>query len=120
MQSFVDHQEDFDQILDLINSLKPTTWTGLAGILRCLLWAGIKLYIEENWDAAVEARDFFGPGWNFILDLNFAGGEAPNIEEWWKNVVQLKKYQEFKNTFARSKEAYLQQVGNQHNGNPNV
>lgn len=43
-----------------------------------------------------------------------------NIEEWWKNVVQLKKYQEFKNTFARNKEAYLQQVGNQHNSNPNV
>ena len=89
LQSLVEHEAEFEQIMDLCGSMKPTMWTGLAGILRCLIWAGAKLYDEENWDVAVAARDFFGPGWHFILDLNFADKDAPSIEGWWKTLGDL-------------------------------
>ena len=89
LQAFVNRQDDFNQILDLLMAFRPTSWTGFAGALHCLIWAGIRLYIEENWGVAQAARDFFGPGWHFIMDLNFAGDEAPNLDGWWKNLGNL-------------------------------
>ena len=88
-QAFIDYPEKYDEIINIAKSLKPCTWKGINGVIKCLLWVGIRLYIEENWGQVEAARELFGQGWNFITDLNFAGVEAPSIEGWWKNLGNL-------------------------------
>lgn len=89
LQAFIDHPEAFQEILEIVTGLRPKTWTGLAGVLRCLLWAGARRYIEENWDQVMSAQELFGQAWYFIMDLNFSGEEAPSLEGWWKNLGEL-------------------------------
>ncbi|OGO19208.1 MAG: hypothetical protein A2Z14_10405 [Chloroflexi bacterium RBG_16_48_8] len=89
LQAFIDHPEAFQEILDIVTGLRPKSWTGLAGVLRCLLWAGVRRYIEENWDQVMSAQELFGQAWHFIMDLNFAGEEAPSLEGWWKNLGEI-------------------------------
>lgn len=89
LQAFLDHPESFNELLDVAINQKPRSWTGYTGIIRCLLWAGVKKYIEDNWDQVEASRNLFGPAWYFIMDLNFAGEEAPSIEGWWNNIGEL-------------------------------
>jgi hypothetical protein len=89
LQAFLDHPESFNELLDFAINQKPISWTGYTGIIRCLLWAGVKKYIEINWDQVEDSRNLFGPAWHFIMDLNFAGEEAPSIEGWWNNLGDL-------------------------------
>ena len=101
LQAFVNRQDDFNQILDLLMALRPTTWTGFGGVLHCLIWAGIKLYVEENRVVAQSARNFFGSAWHFIMDLNFAGDDAPDLDGWWKN---------FGNLLAEDRQAEIERI----------
>ncbi|MFA5180221.1 MAG: hypothetical protein WC405_02805 [Syntrophales bacterium] len=89
MQALLDRQLEFKGITDLMIELAPTTWVGLAGVLRCLLWVGVKEYVVENWNVSEDARALFGSGWYFFVDYNFAGEEAPSIKGFWKNLGEL-------------------------------
>jgi hypothetical protein len=89
LQAFIDNDENFQEIINIVTGLKPKSLTGLAGILRCLLWAGIKKYIEDNWELLDTAYKLFGQGWHLFIDINFAGEEAPSIKDWWKEFSYL-------------------------------
>lgn len=89
MQALQHRNSDFKDIIDLILELFPSTWVGLSGMVRCLLWVGVKEYIEENWSVSEAARDLFGKGWYFILDYNFAGEEALTTKGWWRKFGDL-------------------------------
>lgn len=69
--------------IETVTKLSPSTWAGLAGVLRGLLWSDVREYIRANRSTIEAAREEFGPGWYFIVDLNFSGGEGPNIDRWW-------------------------------------
>ena len=89
LRAFLDHPESYQQIVELVKDLRPNSWTGTAAIIRSLLWAGLKEYVEENWDQVEAAQKLFGRAWYFILDLSFAGEEAPSLEGWWKSLGTL-------------------------------
>jgi hypothetical protein len=66
------------------------SWSGIAGILRCLLWAGAKDYITTNAAVIDEAHSLMGPGWWFAVDLNFTlADEGPKLGEWWTTLGDL-------------------------------
>lgn len=69
--------------IEAVTGLSPSSWAGLAGVLRGLLWSDVREYIRANWSTIEAAREEFGPGWYFIVDLNFSGAEEPNIDRWW-------------------------------------
>lgn len=87
--AFVDYPDEFDKIIKILMGIKPTTWAGFAGVLRSLLWAGAKRYIDTNLEVINLSKELMGPGWFFVPDLNFAGEEAPNTEGWWRNLGDL-------------------------------
>lgn len=89
LHAMIDRPEEHSSILSLVAQFTPKTWTGVAAVVRSLLWAGMKDYIEENWGIIEAARDEFGQGWYFVADLNFAGEDAPNIDGWWRDFEQL-------------------------------
>lgn len=69
--------------IETVTKLSPSTWAGLAGVLRGLLWSDVHEYISANRPTIEAAREEFGSGWYFIVDLNFSGDEGPNIDRWW-------------------------------------
>jgi len=76
-------------ILNIVDNLSPKTWNGLAGILRCLLWVGVKQYIYSNQSLLSEAHDLMGAAWFYILDLNFIGDDAIDLRGWWNTLGDL-------------------------------
>lgn len=68
---------------------RPRTWTGVAGIIRALLWLGISDYIASNRGLLDEAHDRFGSGWAMILKIDIGKAEviAPDLfSPWWEEL----------------------------------
>lgn len=84
LSAYVYHSENFDELINLTLNLTPKTWRGFAGVLRCLLWLGVKIYVDNNKDILDQAVDLMGQDsfW-FVMDLNFAGEYAKDIDGWW-------------------------------------
>ncbi|MCA9945100.1 MAG: hypothetical protein KC449_16555 [Anaerolineales bacterium] len=89
LESFILHtlvdrpSPEHTSFIETVTKLSPSTWAGLAGVLRGLLWSDAREYIKANQSTIEAAREEFGPGWYFIVDLNFSGSEGPNIDRWW-------------------------------------
>ncbi|MEA3309262.1 MAG: hypothetical protein U9Q70_07105 [Chloroflexota bacterium] len=85
-----DYQADRDHFLDLVVSLQPRTWSGIAGVLRSLLWVGAWEYVADNCAVLDAGCKELGPAWWFTIDLNFAApGEGPELGEWWTTLGSL-------------------------------
>lgn len=89
LHAFIDRSPERDAILRALKSFTTVSWTGVAGVLRALLWAGINAYINENVGLIEEAKAEFGSAWWIVLDLNFAGSEVPQLGEWWTTLGNL-------------------------------
>ncbi len=89
LESFILHalvdrpSSEHASFIRTVTGFSPNTWAGLAGVLRGLLWSDVREYIRVNQSTIEAAREEFGPGWYFIVDLNFTGDEGPNIDRWW-------------------------------------
>jgi hypothetical protein len=71
--AWVTHREDAPSLLSALASWEPTTWTGIVGVLRALLWLGVADYIEENRALLLEVSQEAGAGIMFRLDFDIAG-----------------------------------------------
>jgi len=90
LHALVARPADYTQLLDRVVAHKPKTWSGVAGILRCLLWAGAKDYVDANRLVMEEAHEALGPAWWFAVDLNFLSpGEGPSLDEWWTTLGDM-------------------------------
>jgi hypothetical protein len=90
LHAFVEQPEEYKNLLEQVKMLTPHSWPGIAGLLRCLLWAGVKDYITENDAIIEEAYEVLGPAWWFTLDLNFSlEYEALKLGEWWTSLGDL-------------------------------
>jgi len=86
LHAFVEHPDHINELLQTTQLLRPATWRGAASILRCLLWSGVRAYIETNRGAIEDARALMARAWYFIIPLNFTGDDAPDVREAWKNL----------------------------------
>lgn len=59
-----------DQVLSILKSVKPTTWLGLTGITRMLIWHSISRHVDEAKPAIQAAFEAFGFGWWILLSLD--------------------------------------------------
>lgn len=104
--AFVDHPEHMDELLQAAQWLQPETWHGAAGILRSLLWAGVRAYVATNRNVIEDARALMARAWYFIVPLNFTGEEAPDVREAWANLEGIIS----KENLARFAEIYGRQT----------
>ena len=94
MLAFIDRENESKEIVDIILTLELTTSIGIVGILRCLIWIGVKEYLIENREIIDSIRSLWGESWYLIMDLNFAGEEIKGITGWWNefdNIPDSKK-----------------------------
>ncbi|MDY6867083.1 MAG: hypothetical protein SVT56_04140, partial [Chloroflexota bacterium] len=87
LSAYVNHHEIIDGLIDLTINLEPRTWNGLAGVLRSLLWVGVKTYVEKNRPVLDQSISLMGrDSFWFVMDLNFGGKYTKDIDGWWENL----------------------------------
>lgn len=83
-------QTDRHRLLDRVMSVRPSTWAGIAGVLRSLLWADSYEYVLANRSVLDAAHEEFGSAWLFCVDFDFAmPGEGPDLSQWWTKLGSL-------------------------------
>ena len=102
LHAFIDRRENYENFLKLIFNFQPDTWTGIGGILRALLWAGVREYIEFNSSTIQEAYDKFGYASFLIFDLDLTDQiNEPIFDIFWdkfspenqRTIIEIRKKQ---------------------------
>ena len=81
----VERADEFVELQGEILALRPATWRGLAGVLRSLLWFDMKSYVEASREMIAAAKEEFGAGWAFLINLEPANDDVPNVDRWWQS-----------------------------------
>jgi hypothetical protein len=71
--AWITHRKDASFLVSALASWQPTTWIGIVGVLRALLWLGVAEYVDENRLLLLEASQEVGAGLMFALDFDIAG-----------------------------------------------
>ncbi|HEX8213266.1 MAG TPA: hypothetical protein VF584_24030 [Longimicrobium sp.] len=72
LYAFSRHPEGVEALVQRVSSLTFTTWSGLGGVARALLWLSVREYIEENDPLIREIADLAGDGWWGALNFDIA------------------------------------------------
>ncbi len=77
------HPLDSGAIVAAIGAFVARTWTAAGGILRTLLWLGVRDYLRQNEPLIREVQAVFGSGWFLILvaDVGNLNAVAPGLME---------------------------------------
>jgi len=84
--AFSQRKDESSELLEPLSLHQPKTWTGLANIMRALLWRGVKEYVIENQELICEVFDRIGTSWSFWLDFDIASISLGIDAAWWKNL----------------------------------
>jgi len=98
LHAFSRRGDDAPKLLETLSFYQPETWTGFAGVLRGLLWFGVREYITANQELIRDAFGLFGPAWSVVLDFDIAGVSSES-SSWWKdwNFVPEQRRKEIEN-----------------------
>lgn len=84
LYAFARRPEDVEFLIEGVSRYCPKTWSGVAAVMRALLWLGVKEYVEENMLVIVEARTLFSHAWHMALMCDVSGmhsdGDAGLLE----------------------------------------
>lgn len=98
LHAFIEHATDLSPLLSIITTFQPATWRGGAGLLRYLLWAGVRAYLATNQDVITEAHQLMGGAWFMIVHLNFAGDDVTDSQSIWSSlegIIDKEKLDQF-------------------------
>lgn len=71
LNAFIDRTDsEQSAFLDYLTSFYPSGWAGCAGIMRCLLWVGVRNYIEANRALLNKIENDLVRVWFIVLDLD--------------------------------------------------
>lgn len=73
LYAFARRPEDVEYLVEAISRYCPKTWSGVAAIVRALIWLGVKEYVDANMPLIVEARALFTQAWYMALKLDISG-----------------------------------------------
>jgi hypothetical protein len=80
LDAFVRHESDSPRLIDALFSFQPRRLEGQAGVLRALLWQGVRAYVDNLQPLLQETRERLGSAWSWILDTELRG--LPGMEGW--------------------------------------
>jgi hypothetical protein len=87
LHCFVQHHAHRTELLHLLKSYKPSSWIGISGVVRALIWAGVAEYVEANGDLIEEAVAEIGiGGWSLFIDFDIADVSSGTGASWWEEL----------------------------------
>ena len=67
-----------------LDGWQPRTWAAIRGVIRALLWWGVRQYVDQIAGVVSEIRSKNGSAWMMILDLDLADLLPPHGTAIWK------------------------------------
>ena len=80
LYSFSRHSLELEPLLSVLNSYQPREWIAISGVVRSLIWLGIKEYSESNQQLIIEAYERVNHGWALVLNFDVADA-MPNTAD---------------------------------------
>jgi hypothetical protein len=95
LHAFSRRIEATSQLLETLSKYQLVSWTGLGGVLRALLWLGVRNYLNENKPLIQEIYTRFGEGWWMLFGVDITNAVASSDNFLYQMaVVQNPKEQE--------------------------
>lgn len=76
LHTFSRRRKDLTALIEVLMNFHSRTWTGMAGILRALIWVCVRDYVDRNEAVIREAYEHFGNGWYAALMPDIGNMEA--------------------------------------------
>lgn len=89
LYAFSRHFLELEPLLSALNDYQPTNWLTIAGIVRALIWLGIKEYVESNRQLILEAYERVNHGWAIVLDFDIADASPGAADGWVSSLAHL-------------------------------
>lgn len=82
LYAFSRHLLELESLLSALNNYQPRNWIAISGVVRALIWLGIREYVESNKQLILEAYQRVNHGWAFVLDFDIADA-TPGVADGW-------------------------------------
>lgn len=96
LHAFLNHFEQCNELIDILNAYRPETWEAIEGVARALIWYSVKEFVEQKKEYIQEIYNT--PMGNAVLlfsaDLTHIGKD-----EWKKIIKTLVPAEEQQNSF---------------------
>lgn len=93
---------DAGVLVDALSYLQADTWVATNGVLRSLLWLGLREYVRMN-DAVIErAHGAVGHAWSYVLDFDIMGVSVDSLMSLWRSDMASPALTELVETLRRS------------------
>lgn len=82
------------ELISIVQQTYPQTWNGNAGVLRSLVWVGVRNYIEDHRDLITQIEGDAQGAWTLVLDLDFVNAldePYPMDEFLFKNIPETNR-----------------------------
>jgi hypothetical protein len=89
LYAFSRHLLELEPLLSALNNYQPRSWIAIAGVVRALIWLGIKEYVEFNQQLILEAYERVNHGWAFVLDFDIADASPGAADSWVSSLAHL-------------------------------
>ncbi|KHD11568.1 hypothetical protein PN36_01115 [Candidatus Thiomargarita nelsonii] len=76
LHAFSRRIETTPQLLETLSKHQLVSWTGLGGVLRALLWLGVRNYLNENKPLIKEIYNRVGEGWWMLFGVDITNAVA--------------------------------------------
>jgi len=80
LYAFARRRSDIASLVAIVEQHRPQTWSGVAAVVRSLLWLGVLEYVDANMALITEAQAIFKQAWYLILSYDISG-IAPGGDE---------------------------------------
>jgi len=82
LYAFSRHLSELEPLLSTLNNYQSRNWIVIAGVVRALIWLGIREYVESNQQLILEAYEWVNDGWALVLDFDIANA-SPGVTDGW-------------------------------------
>ena len=89
LYAFSRHLLELEPLLSALNNFQPKSWLAIAGVVRALIWLGIKEYVETNRQLILEAYERVSHGWAFLLNFDIADASPGAADSWVSSLAHL-------------------------------
>lgn len=90
LYAFSRRRFDSLELVNYLYSLHPCSWIGVSGIIKALLWLGVREYVDDNCILAEDMRPVFGDGFSLFMDFDLANVTS-GIDNIWNNFTLFPK-----------------------------
>lgn len=89
LYAFLRRQLEIEPLLHALDSYQPEQWVAMAGVVRALIWLGVKEYVEANQQLITEAYADASHAWTFMLNFDIADATPGSADSFLTSLASV-------------------------------